>query len=1436
MAQDKNYTMLHCHTMLSNGVTNIDSITKYTDYVNKAKECGMKAFAYSEHGSVFEWYHKKMALEKVGIKYIHTEEFYITESLEVKVRDNYHCIVGALNYDGFLELNRLSSKSFNREDGSFYYVPRITFEDLINTSDNLFISTACLGGILHKGNDGIRERFIEFLTKNKHRCFLEIQPHIDPLQVEYNKYLYKLYQSNGIRLVCCTDTHALNDNHVKGRSILQKSKNIYFEGEDNFDLTFKTYDELVDACKRQNALPLDVYLEAIENTNVIADMVEPFEIDYSYKYPHLWGDDSDEYFKRKIMDGIKKRGVDKYPNYDEYIERIKYELKAYRHNQAIDFMLLMQDIIEWCETQDIRVGYGRGSCNGSVIAWLLGITEMDSIKYKLNFDRFMNIERVSLSDIDTDFPPSRIDEVKQYIFNKHGLHCADIITFNTIALKGAIRDVARALEMPLDVVGDICDKCEIAEEQLREQYKELFSYVDLVNGTIVSVGNHPCFLGEELVLTDSGYKEIKEVSISDRVLTHNNRFMEVAKIMSKKESEYVLVRPSGTLPIKTTKNHPFYVRRREDVRLRKHKDGVDTTVKNYLQPEWINVENINKGDLVGIPINDNDIIPKAEGLDLTNVDIWWLIGRYLGDGWCTDVKNRAEKYLVICCDDDETKNEKQDIIEVLERCKINYRLEKRTDVYRIYIKDRNLYNYLAYNFGKYSHGKYIPNEVVDLPIDLLHSFFNGYMSADGSYLKERNSYSFKTVSKKMALGLIMCVAKLYNRHCTVCVIKPDVDCIKGRMVNRKEKYAISFTKDKRKLERSMVEDGYIWMPIKDINEIKEEVEVYNLSVFDDNSYTINNISVHNCGIIVAPESIDDRLGLFTTSTDTVPISQINMKEVDAQNYVKLDLLKLDTIELINETCKLANIDRLTPDNMDTDDDKVWNAMRDDTTQIFQWEGDTGDRYIKSLLSDSTIEKFISYYGEIDKAILVSIGNSAIRPAGASYREQLASGEIRLTGFKPLDDFLAPTMGQLCFQEQILEFLHEYCGFTMGEADIVRRGFAKKTGTEQFIPVIKDGGYLNEGHYIEGFVKTMNDKYNMSDKEAEDAIIYFVDVINRASDYLFSLNHSQPYTLLGYASAWLRYYYPLEFLTVALNINRNKEDKTKGLTTYANKIGIKILSPKFGKSKAQYFLDKETNSIYKGIGSIKNLNDTVSDQLYELSKSHYSDFFNLLKVIKEHTKLNSKQLDILIKLDYFSQFGHPHQLLAQVDIYADLSTLYNKFKTVKNPSKSLFEELSIPLSEVATIADKESLKQFTITDSEALLKLFKKYYKQILKQVSAKYPYQPTTILDKIKYEVELLGYTDLIDESVSDGCYIVCGVEANSYGTLFAQLYQINSGYQQTYKVDKAWAKESLIKVGDILNCFFDVRQKGVYQEVDGKKKWVKIDEYETVLKKYSIK
>lgn len=996
--------------------------------------------AFTEHGSVFSWVNKKRHIEKAGMKYIHGEEFYVTKTIEpgeygapTKIRDNYHCSLYAKNFEGVKELNQLSSASFNRQDGHYYYAPRITLDELINTSDNIIVSTACLGGILHNGEDDVREVFINFLIQNKHRCFLEIQHHSDAAgeQGAYNKYLFSLSKNTGIPLIAGTDTHALNAEHMVGRAILQKAKKVHFADEDSWDLTFKTYDELVAAYKKQNVLPMEVVLEAIENTNRLADMVEEFPLDESYKYPHLWAD-SEGTFLRKIEEGIVRRGVDKYPNYQEYRDRIEEELKAYRHNGAIDFMLLMEDILNWCRTQDIQVGYGRGSVNGSVIAWLLGITEMDSIKHNLNFERFMNIERVSLSDIDTDFPPSRIEEVKDYIFSKTGLYCSDIITFNTIADKGAIRDVGRALEIPLDEVDEICKAFESNEEKLRKKYPELFKYVDLVKGVIVSVGSHPC------------------------------------------------------------------------------------------------------------------------------------------------------------------------------------------------------------------------------------------------------------------------------------------------------------------------------------------------------------------GCIVSPESLTDNAATFTTSTSKYPISQIYMKEVDGLNYVKLDLLRLDTIELINDTCKLAGIQRLTPDNVDINDVAVWNSMRDDSTGIFQWESDTGADYIKKLLSDENIKKFQAVDEHVDRMTLLTIGNSAIRPAGASYRDDLANGVVRKSGSQAIDDFLKPTFGYLVFQCQIIEFLHQYCGFTMGEADIVRRHFAKKVGTDKDIPVIQNGGYMigldgepKKDHYIAGFTETMKKNYGMSPEESEKTITAFLQVIIDASNYLFSLNHSQPYSYEGYVSGWLRYHYPVEFITTALNINVDKEEKTLALTRYAKAHGIQILPPKFRHSKAVYFCNAESREIYKGIGSIKFMNAQVADELYALKDEQFEDFIDLLVAVKK-TSCNSRQLQILIELDYFSEFGDVNLLLTINNLFGEV---YGKQQIKKDKIPKLGEYITE--MDVRQFAGKESEKTFTKVD------MFR-----LLKYLAATIQVPPATIMERISYQKENLGYVDIVDKKYA-GLALVMSV--NTKWTPWLTLYALANGKTIECKVDKRDYNRQPVKEGDVV-------------------------------------
>lgn len=382
-----NYVVYHLHSDLSNGVTNIDSVTKFAQYVEYAKSCGMKAMGFAEHGSLFEWWHKKCAIEEAGMKYLHGVEAYLTENLEEKVRDNYHCVIIAKNLDGFYELNELVSRSFDRQDGHFYYTPRIAIDELFAASDNLIITSACVGGIFGKASEALQERFLDFMWENKDRCFLEIGHHPDEKQKAYNKKLLELSDKSGVRLIAGTDTHVLDAIHEKGRSVLQASKNIVFEGEDGWDLKFKTYDELVMAYETQNAVPREKYLRAIENTNVLADMIEPFEIDRNTKYPHIY-DNPEETFVQKINAAIENHPYALKNHAREELDRtVAEELEVYKATRSIDFMLMQTYLREWERDHGIESGYGRGSVSGSMIAYLLGITQMDSLRFGLNFFR-----------------------------------------------------------------------------------------------------------------------------------------------------------------------------------------------------------------------------------------------------------------------------------------------------------------------------------------------------------------------------------------------------------------------------------------------------------------------------------------------------------------------------------------------------------------------------------------------------------------------------------------------------------------------------------------------------------------------------------------------------------------------------------------------------------------------------------------------------------------------------------------------------------------------------------------------------------------------------------------------------------------------------------------------------------------------------------------
>lgn len=525
MAYDKNYLLFHLHTELSL----LDSCTNYKLYVDKAKEYGMKAICFSEHGNVYNWFEKKQYCEKNGLKYIHGCEVYLTEQLywdkkiidektgeskiiKTKERDNYHTVLIAKNLEGFKELNKLLKTS--TDDNHTYYKNRITFDEFLNISDNIISTSACLQSPLNKlPRDN--KYYMKLLNKYD---YLEIQPHYNlKEQVEYNKYLIELSKRYNKKIIIGTDTHSLNKYKAECVGVLKKRKGFSYDNEDSCDLTMKSYDQVYDMFVKQG-IEDEIILEGLNNTLNIINITEELVLDKSFKYPDLY-EDEELLFEKESYSGLEskiKQNIIPLEKKDRYIKRIKEELTAYKKTKMCSFMLFMSELIRWCHKNSIPTSPSRGSCGGSEIAYLLDITDLDALEWDTIFSRFVNEYRVSLGDIDIDFPPDSRDKVYEYIINRFGDDkTCFILTTNTMADKGTIDNIVGGL------YGDIKDKeknkksLELAKEikdyyanngleKSKKKYPEVFYYFDGLLGTVESQGIHPAgIVASPITLSDN---------------------------------------------------------------------------------------------------------------------------------------------------------------------------------------------------------------------------------------------------------------------------------------------------------------------------------------------------------------------------------------------------------------------------------------------------------------------------------------------------------------------------------------------------------------------------------------------------------------------------------------------------------------------------------------------------------------------------------------------------------------------------------------------------------------------------------------------------------------------------------------------------------------------------------------------------------------------
>ena len=509
------YIMYHCHSDYSL----LDSCTKFQEYVDLALKNGQRAIASTEHGKPLGWISKKMYCDSVGIRFIHGVEIYLTESLEEKIRDNYHTVLLARNWDGVLELNKLVSRSCDKEH--FYYTNRISFDEFLSISDNILSTSACLASPLNKLPHN-HPRYMELARKYN---FLEIQPHNHPEQIAFNQRLFELSQELGTKLIAGTDTHSSSKYKAECRAILLSAKHKNYGDEDAFDLSYKTYDELVEMFRTQNALPEDVYMDAINNTNLLYDLTEDFELDKSIKYPILYG--SREADSEKFTETVESKFAEKLesgviPKEQEiaFRDAIDEEMRVFRKLKMDGFMLSMSELISWCKEQGMAIGTARGSVGGSRVAYVTDIIDLNPETWHTVFSRFCNEDRVEIGDIDIDCVESDRPTIFQYIISRFGTdRTARVASFGTIQSKGVIDDVGRHLAMKwneshdnpernpwsLKRIAAIKNEFDADPERTKEKYSELFYYYDGLIDTKVSQSVHPAGMVISPISLDDNY-------------------------------------------------------------------------------------------------------------------------------------------------------------------------------------------------------------------------------------------------------------------------------------------------------------------------------------------------------------------------------------------------------------------------------------------------------------------------------------------------------------------------------------------------------------------------------------------------------------------------------------------------------------------------------------------------------------------------------------------------------------------------------------------------------------------------------------------------------------------------------------------------------------------------------------------------------------------
>lgn len=549
---------------------------------------------------------------------------------------------------------------------------------------------------------------------------------------------------------------------------------------------------------------------------------------------------------------------------------------------------------------------------------------------------------------------------------------------------------------------------------------------------------------------------------------------------------------------------------------------------------------------------------------------------------------------------------------------------------------------------------------------------------------------------------------------------------------------------------------------------------------------------HPCGCLCYEGDIESDIGISLCKSEAtgkeVLVANIESGTIDAFGYLKQDYLIVDSIGLTYDIYKEAGIEPFTVNQLlekIAHDDATWQIYADGYTQC-----------VNQCEQPKSTQKVMRYKPKNIAELTQFI--AAIRPSFQSMYQTFEQRQHFDYGIKALDDLLQDeycSSSFILYQESLMKVLG-FAGFPMSETYTIIKAISKKKDY-----IIKDA----KPKFIKNFAQAILDTGETDDdSKAHELADKVWTIIENSAAYGFNSAHAYCMAIDSVTIAYLKAHYPLEFYKCVLQrfTDKGEKDKVALIKQEMLKRGYKLKDIQFGDDNRSFNIDRDNNCIVQTMASIKDMPKSAPEALYELGKSDIKNRAALYQALMDDPRINKKAIEILFHLGYFNKFAQPNRLITEYEIY-------QKYISVKVLTKSSFDDIMIDV--IRLCCGKETEKQFRDIDNRALITA-------LIKQANIK----PTTIVDRIKWQLEYLGYCTVNDPNSDPNDWLVLDVKTTGYGTVYCTLYNLCYGAERTYRANKKfWANHQLSK-GDVIRAVLQEKNK---MKKDENGEWVTLPE-----------